>query len=404
MLRTATAAVLLLAAAGSPFVVAAPPQSSAPADAPVPAQASYRISIEDVLDITVLDQAGLTKQMQVNNDGTISYPILKELVVAGMTVGQLEGRLTKEIAKYYRNPQVTVGIRQRQIRQVSVLGAVKTEGKKVMRDGWRVLDALVESGGLVLNERPEWFEITLVQDKGGKLTPLDPVKLMSADPAQNLPLVADDMIIVKQLDADRIQVQVTGAVQKPGPVPVPRSGSIIDVLNAAGGPSERAALADANIRRAGKTIPVDLRAAVKQGIVPEGITLQAGDVLTIPENKRRYTVYGAVRGPSENVYPDDETLTVTKAIVRAGGGIPEADMKNVKLIRPDEKTADGNPVVYTLNVEEMLKKGEMSKDIVLLPGDVVSVQNRRIRKPFNPFEILSFVQLGQYAGSVLGTR
>ena len=49
---------------------------------------------------------------------------------------------------------------------------------------------------------------------------------------------------------------------------------------------------------------------MKTGIEPEGVKLQAGDTLTVLENKKRYFLIAPVAKFGENIYPEDEQLTL----------------------------------------------------------------------------------------------
>jgi len=62
------------------------PKPAAPAPVSVP---SYRVSPEDVLDITVQDHTDLSKVAVVLPDGTISYPYVGEFKASGMTLREI---------------------------------------------------------------------------------------------------------------------------------------------------------------------------------------------------------------------------------------------------------------------------------------------------------------------------
>ena len=71
----------------------------------------------------------------------------------------------------------------------------------------------------------------------------------------------------------------------------------------------------------------------------------------------------------------DETLTVSKAILRSGGLLDFADKKRVKLVR---KKAEGQTETTFVNLVEILDRGRLDKDPVLEPGDLINIPERLI--------------------------
>jgi polysaccharide export outer membrane protein len=149
---------------------------------------------------------------------------------------------------------------------------------------------------------------------------------------------------------------------------------MLGALTAAGGPTGKAALSRASILRGSTSIPVDLRGLRADAQTVDAIKLLPGDTIMIPENKLEYAVFGAVRTPGMTTYPDDAPVTVLAALSRAGGQTETADLKNASLIRP---STDGKPTMVAINVEAMLKKGELSQDVPVQPGDILFVPTRK---------------------------
>lgn len=88
-------------------------------------------------------------------------------------------------------------------------------------------------------------------------------------------------------------------------------------------------------------------------------------------------IVGPVRMPGPQDVPSDEELTLSKAIMRAGGFTDFADKKNVKVTR--KSTAAGGDQTFTVNVTEIIEKGRTEFDLPLLPGDLVYIEERLIR-------------------------
>ena len=95
-------------------------------------------------------------------------------------------------------------------------------------------------------------------------------------------------------------------------------------------------------------------------------------------NKTRVTgkvyVTGQVRNKGGYEIPAGETLTVSKAILNAGGFSDFSDKKNVHLIR---KTAEGKQSL-TVNVLNIWERGKLEEDLVVQPDDLIVVPKRLV--------------------------
>lgn len=73
--------------------------------------------------------------------------------------------------------------------------------------------------------------------------------------------------------------------------------------------------------------------------------------------------------------PPEETLTVSRAILRAGGFSDFANKRKVKVLR---KTGNGKQKTFVVDVLQILEKGTVSNDMALEPDDLVMVPERLI--------------------------
>jgi polysaccharide export outer membrane protein len=93
--------------------------------------------------------------------------------------------------------------------------------------------------------------------------------------------------------------------------------------------------------------------------------------------KPRGKVYvtGQVRNQGALEIQPDEVLTVSKAILRAGGLADFANKKKIKLVR---KQGNQQPSITIVDLSAILEKGQIQKDPVLEPDDVLIVPERLI--------------------------
>jgi polysaccharide biosynthesis/export protein len=85
-------------------------------------------------------------------------------------------------------------------------------------------------------------------------------------------------------------------------------------------------------------------------------------------------ITGQVRNQGPLDIPPDETFTVSKAIMRAGGFADFANRRKIKLIR---KKGDSTETII-VNVDQVVNRGRIDKDPVVEPGDTIIIPERLI--------------------------
>ena len=179
-------------------------------------------------------------------------------------------------------------------------------------------------------------------------------------------------VFVKEQQGGRITV--LGAVQKPGTYEYYTPQRLLDVLAMAGGLSEQAGCT-VQVRRPGTdpTQPhlfvVDIDEMVKKGHAELNLPIEGGDAIYVPLAGRIY-VDGAVRNPGN--YPIKQAMTVSEAIVAAGGLAPAASEDNIKLVR----FIDGRREVIELNGQQ----AQGGKDTLEVQDrDIVFVETNKMQ-------------------------
>lgn len=116
-----------------------------------PSKSDYAIQPEDVLQITVFQEPDLTTRARVTSNGEIIVPLLGRVVIAGLTVTQVQETLTQLLAEdYLVNPQVQVFIDATQNpRKVVVTGAVNRPGSYAIptERPTTLMEAIAMAGG-----------------------------------------------------------------------------------------------------------------------------------------------------------------------------------------------------------------------------------------------------------------
>jgi polysaccharide export outer membrane protein len=103
------------------------------------------------------------------------------------------------------------------------------------------------------------------------------------------------------------------------------------------------------------------------------VLVQPGDVLYVPTKIDVIYVFGEVVDPG--VHPYDQGLTALSAVGRARGFLDSAARHSVVVIRDADSP---NPQHFRLDLLQATKKGILTDNIVLKPGDVVFVPKKFI--------------------------
>lgn len=201
----------------------------------------------DVLKITVFGQPDLTLETRVSEAGSISYPLVGEVKVGGLSSNQAEQKIAELLDKggFVRKPQVNLMVTEMQSQQVSVLGQVNKPGRYPV-DGKRSLtDILAMAGGA----NPDAADtVILTHTEGGKTTKetIDLLELVrSGDPSKNRQLTAGDSVFVER--APRFYIY--GEVTKPGSYKLERDMLVLQALSTGGGLSPRGTERGVRIKR-----------------------------------------------------------------------------------------------------------------------------------------------------------
>jgi len=268
----------------APAPAAAEPQL-VPAPTPEPSAGDYEVGPGDVLEIAVFGNDDLSRIPTVQTNGAITFPLLGEVQVAGLTVGEIRRKLTNLLAKdYLVNPQVEVKVKEYQSQYVSVVGEVNSPGRKPIRGRMRLVDALLESGGFKATASTEVLITRSDGDFGDGVRTIS-VRVSNQTTAAallnlELPLKNGDIITA----LPKSYVTVDGEVNRPGRYAIEYDLTVTGAISLAGGKT-RFGSDGAKVRRTdpqtGKTtiIEVDL-GDVRSGKKPD-VRIEPNDVISV---------------------------------------------------------------------------------------------------------------------------
>ena len=161
----------------------------------------YIIGPGDNLQIFVWRNPDLSVSIPVRPDGKISTPLVDSMVAVGKTPSQLARDLEKELAEYVREPKVYVIVSQAlsTFSQVKVIGQVGKPQAVPYRAGMRVLDVVLQVGGLNTFAAGNRAKIVRVVNGKEQVIPLKLERLVNkGDMKQNILLLPGDVLVVPE--------------------------------------------------------------------------------------------------------------------------------------------------------------------------------------------------------------
>jgi protein involved in polysaccharide export with SLBB domain len=340
---------------------------------------SYRIGEDDELEISVYGDNDLSKTQAVRPDGKLAFPLIGDVQAAGLTPDELRARITEGVARYVRNPQVTVLVTKYLSRRVSVLGEVKTPGLLRTSSDLTVLEAISRAGGLTDSANLQ----ATVLVRNGETRSVDLGRLLRGDLSQNMVLQTNDTLVVP--DIKEKKVFVLGQVNKPEVVILRPEVTLVEAISRAGGVTSGADLPGALLVRAGRILPVNFDKLLRLGDVSQNVLLAANDIVLIPDVKdRKVFVLGEVKKPLVVALQTGSTLV--EAIASAGGFTADAQPKSVVVVRGGL----GAPRLLTVDVLRVTR-GKTADNVVLEPGDIVYVPSSFVSDVVKFFQTITTI-------------
>lgn len=232
----------------------------------------YYIGRGDVLNIIVYDHPELTipagsersaaeSGNVVHSDGTIFYPYVGQVKVAGRTVHDVRNEIQRRLADFIAEPQVDVKVAAYNSQKAYVTGQVNTPGQfPITNVPLRVLDAISQAGGLT--DMANWRDVILSRDNADTSLSVYEM-LVYGDLSQNLLLEDGDVLHVPEVGNQ--QIFVMGQVIEPASFAMGNTRlSLTAAIAQAGGIDESSANASGIFVIRRNPIPSDIYATVYQ--------------------------------------------------------------------------------------------------------------------------------------------
>ncbi len=152
----------------------------------------------DVFEVRVYRQEDMSKLYSISSEGTFTFPLIGTVKASGKTPAELERLITTRLADgYLKNPQVSVLVKDRKSKKVSVFGQVRRPGTLSFADGMTVVEAISQAGGFTGMAWKNAVTVTrVVKEKKTRYTV--PVEKIGQGKANNFFVRPGDVVFVPQ--------------------------------------------------------------------------------------------------------------------------------------------------------------------------------------------------------------
>jgi polysaccharide export outer membrane protein len=264
---------------------------------------SYRLGIQDVIEVKVYGHEDLNTVQTIGPDGAISILPGGSIHAAGRTVDELANAITQRMSSIVQNPILNVSVKEYtshplfiadplvnvvlieiNSRRISVLGAVRSPGIVRLRSPTTIMDAISEAGGL--SDDADLHDSIVLEE--GKILPVSLEKLFKqGDLRQNIYLRPYSSLYVGSTRYN--YAYVIGEVQHAGKVNWEGSVTLMDALSQAGGITQNAKTDHVLVISGGIAEPslklVDIGGFLYRSELQDNIPLGRGDIIYVPKNE-----------------------------------------------------------------------------------------------------------------------
>lgn len=228
MMRISCMAALLFmlsACGGAPEIAQSPDVQRAPGNVlPAPQTVdesghfAYLLGPFDIVSVEVFGQRDLRRDVSLDGQGMMSFPLAGAIMAAGLTPQELQVVLTERLRQnHMRNPQVSVNIKDMQSHVISVGGQVRRPGLYPVMHEMTLMRAVARAGGV--DENANTGNVIVFREVDGQkyigLYNLSAINMGNyADPR----IYPDDKIVVSASQSRRFMrslVGLTGLITTP---------------------------------------------------------------------------------------------------------------------------------------------------------------------------------------------
>ena len=158
------------------------------------------VGARDEFEVRVMGQEELSGEFQVSGDGTIDFPLVGRILVAGRQPQEISQAIRQALIdlEFLRDPQVTVRVTLYRSKKISVLGQVQHPGTFDWEEGMTMIQAIALAGGFGPLADRNQTQLTRVPPSGEEVSVRVPVEEIEEGRQPDILLQPNDRISVPQ--------------------------------------------------------------------------------------------------------------------------------------------------------------------------------------------------------------
>jgi polysaccharide biosynthesis/export protein len=197
----------------------------------------YRVGPEDQIRIEFFGVPELSQEYHVDGLGNIMMPLVGQVTVSGLTLGEIEQLVAAKYAEsYLRSPQVNARVTEYRSQQFTVVGAVSNPRVYSVSRQTTLVEALAMAGGVTEDAGDMIYITDRVRDpETGQLQTRNLLMALNdlmLDAAQNNVVLGETAMIHIPRGGF---IFVEGAVNRPGGVALRGEATVLKAIAEAGG-------------------------------------------------------------------------------------------------------------------------------------------------------------------------
>lgn len=134
---------------------------------------AYKLQPGDLINIQVFQEESMERTLRISGNGTITFPLVGSIRVAGLSQQEAEDSLANKLRAYLRNPQVSMLVKEYGNKTVYVLGQVQKPAAIQIppEKSLTVLEAITSVGGFT--EVANTSKVRVLRMENGKQNAID---------------------------------------------------------------------------------------------------------------------------------------------------------------------------------------------------------------------------------------
>lgn len=170
--------------------------ASPSAPPPVPPHTAYRVGPPDQLNITILPDPIIEREVIVRPDGMISVDLIGDIAAGGRTTEEIAEDIQTRIARFKRDARVTVALGAALSAEVTVLGEVNNPSTFPLTRQTRLVETIGTVAGVTLFAAKSRIRVIRYTDGGTQVLIADLEAIEKGDLSTNFLLHGGDLVIV----------------------------------------------------------------------------------------------------------------------------------------------------------------------------------------------------------------